>query len=92
MVEKVLDHKSKRATSSGKKKWLVKYKGSPDPEWQPASSFTHDINENWLGYDAKHLIDVGIKDLCMVYTPKSNPIEDLLEVEEIGSVSRSGRD
>ena len=92
VVEKVLDHKPKRATSRGKKKWLVKYKGYPDPEWQPASSFMHDINEDWLAYNAKHRIDVGIKDVRMIYTPKSNPIEDLLEVEVIGSVTGSGRD
>ena len=52
----------------------------------------HDINEDWLPYYAKHRIDVGIKDARMIYKPKSNPIEDLLEVEVIGSVTRSRRD
>ena len=92
VVEKVLDHKPKRATSRAEKKWLVKEEGYPDPEWQPASSFMHDINEDWLAYNAKHRIDADIKDVRMIYTPKSNPIEHLLEVEVIGSVTRSGRD
>ena len=61
VVEKVLDHKPKRATSREKKNWLVKYKGYPDPEWLPARSFMHDINEDWLAYNANHRIDVGIK-------------------------------
>ena len=51
-----------------------------------------DINEDSLAYNAKHRIHVGIKDVRMIYTPKSNPIEDLLVVEVIGSVTRSGRD
>ena len=92
MVENIFDHKPKRATSREKKKSPVKYEGYPDPEWQPASSFMHDITEDWLAYNAKHHIDVGIKDVRMIYTPKSNPIENLLEVEVIGSVTRSGGD
>ena len=44
VAEKDLDHKPKRATSREKKKWLVKYKRYLDPEWQPASSFMHDIH------------------------------------------------
>ena len=48
----------------------MKYKGYPHPEWQPASFFMHDINEDWLAYTAKQLIDVGIPDVRMIYTPK----------------------
>ena len=55
--------------------------------FQPASSFMHDINEDWLAYNAKNCIAVGLKDVRMIYTPKSNTIEDLLEVEVIGSVT-----
>ena len=90
-VEKILDHKLKQATSREKTKWLVEYKGYPDPEWQPASSLMHDIDEDWLAYNANYRIDVGIEDVRIIYTPQSNPIEDLLEVEVIGSVTRSGR-
>ena len=46
VLEKVLDHEPKRATSKQPKQWLVKYKGYPEPEWQPASSFLHDINDD----------------------------------------------
>ena len=46
----------------------------------------HDIHEDSLAYNAKHRIDVGIK------TSKLNQIELLLEVEVIGSVTRSRRD
>ena len=48
VVEKVSDHKPKRATSREQRKGLVKYKGYPDPESQPASSFMHDIDEDCL--------------------------------------------
>ena len=51
----------------------------------------HDINEDWLA-NAKHGIDLGIQDFCIVYTPKSSSKEDLLEAEVIGSLTRSGRD
>ena len=37
-------------------------------------------------------MDVGIKDVRMICTSKSNPMEDLLEDEVIGSVTMSGRD
>ena len=70
----------------------MKLNGYPDPEWQPASSFMHDINEDWLAYHAKHRIDGGIKDVRMICTPKSNLVEDLLEVEAIGSATKSGQD
>ena len=46
----------------------------------------------WLAYNAKHRIDLGIQHFCITYTPKSSPTEDLLEVEVVGSVTRSGRD
>ena len=70
----------------------MKYKGYPGREWQTASSFMHDINEDWLAYNAKHRIDGGIKEVRMICPPKSNPMEDLLEVEVTGSVTMSGRD
>ena len=46
VVEKDLDHKPKEAASQEEKKWLVNYKCYPDPAWQPASSFMHDIHED----------------------------------------------
>ena len=70
----------------------MKFKGYPDPEWQPASFLMHEINEDWLAYNAKHRTDVAIKHLCMIYTPKSNLMEDWLKGEVMGSVTRSGRD
>ena len=69
VLEKVLDHKPKRATSKQPKQWLVKYKGYPEPEWQPASSFLHDINDDWLAYNAKHGISVHLRDVRMIHSP-----------------------
>ena len=71
VVEKVVDYKPKRAIFQEKKNWLVKYKCYPDAEWQPASPFIHDISGNWLAHNAKHSIDMGTKDVGMIYTPKS---------------------
>ena len=55
----------------------MKYKGYLDPEWQPASLFIHEINEDWLAYNAKHRTDVAIKDVRMIYTPNIHRYEPL---------------
>ena len=47
-------------------KWFVKYKAYDKPEWREASEFMHDINEEWLRYNIKHKIDVGLKDIRQV--------------------------
>ena len=47
-------------------KWFVKYKGYDKPAWREASEFMHDINEEWLRYNIKHKIDVGLKDIRQV--------------------------
>ena len=73
VLEKALDHKPKRATSKQPKQWLVKYKGYPEPEWQPASSFLHDINDDWLAYNTKHGISVDLRDVRMVHSPHPQP-------------------
>ena len=91
VLNKVLDHKPKRATSKQAKQWLVKYKGYPEPEWQPASSFLHDINDDWLAYNGKHGISVDLRDVCMVHSPHPQPIQDLQQLEDIGAITGSSR-
>ena len=89
VLEKVLDHKPKRATSKQPKQWLVKYKGYPQPEWQPASSFLHDINDDWLAYNAKHGISVDLRDVRMIHSPHPHPLQDLQQLEDIGAITGS---
>ena len=54
IVERILDHKPKGRGSNRGTKWLVKYKGYEEPEWQDARAFLHDINEDWLSYNKRH--------------------------------------
>ena len=91
VLEKVLDHKPKRATSKQPKQWLVKYKGYPEPEWQPASSFLRDINNDWLAYNAKHGISVDLRDVRMIQSPHPQPLQDLQQLEDIGAITGSSR-
>ena len=91
VLEKVLHHKPKRATSKQPKQWLVKYKGYPEPEWQPASSFLHDINDDWLAYNAKHGISVDLRDVRMIHSPHPQPLQDLQQLEDIGAITGSSR-
>ena len=72
IIEKVFKHQ--KFANKGKDKhrrphilkWYVKYKGYDKPEWYDASEFLHDINQDWLQYNIKHKIDVGIQDVCVL--------------------------
>ena len=72
IIEKVLKHQ--KFANKGRDKhrrphileWYVKYKGYDKPEWHDASEFLHDINQDWLQYNIKHKIDVGIQDVCVL--------------------------
>ena len=90
-MQNVLDHKPKRATSEQPKQWLTKYKGSPEPEWQPDSSLLHDINDDWLALNARHGISVDLRDVCMVHSPNPQPSQDLQQLEGIGAITGSSR-
>ena len=72
IVKKVLKHAVQKNRCKDKArrpnivKWFVKYKGYDKPEWREASEFMHDINEEWLRYNIKHKIDVGLQDIRQV--------------------------
>ena len=74
IVGKILKHAVQKNRGKDKArrpnivKWLVKYKGYDKPEWREASEFMHDINEEWLRYNIKHKIDVGLQDVRQVLT------------------------
>ena len=91
VLEKVLDHKPKGTTSKQPKQWLVKCKGYPEPEWQPANSFLHNINDDWLAYNTKHGISVDLRDVCMVHSPHPQPLQNLQQFEDIGAITGSSR-
>ena len=63
----ILDHiRDHRRVGKGKNRrieWEVKYRGFPDYEWQPASSFINNVTDVWLQVNNKHNIDVSVKDL-----------------------------
>ena len=53
-----------RESGASRKLWLrVNYRGYPEPEWQPATSFLHDIPEEWLKYNKRHRLDLKLSDL-----------------------------
>ena len=86
VLENPFDHKLKRATSKQQKKWLVNYKGYPEPEWQPASSFLHDINDDWPAYNTEHGISVDLRDVRIVHAPHHPPLQDLHQLEGMGAI------
>ena len=43
--------------------WRVKYRGYPEPEWQPATSFLQDIHEKWLKNNTPHKVDLKLSNL-----------------------------
>ena len=53
--------------------WEVKYRGYPDSEWQPASSFMNNVTDVWLQYNNKHNIDVSVKDLRILASQEFCP-------------------
>ena len=60
--EKGLKHRERK----GKHEWLVKYRGYPEPEWQPVTSFLHDINSDWLAFIARKGADIKLSDVRVV--------------------------
>ena len=62
ILEKVLKHRVRK----GKHEWLVKYRGYPEPEWQPVTSFLHDINSYWLAFNARKGVDIKLSDVRVV--------------------------
>ena len=57
IVDRVLKHEMRGSGTNRKLWWGVKYRGYPEPEWQPATSFLHDIQEEWLKYNKRHRLD-----------------------------------
>ena len=50
LVEQIPDHQPKGRGKNRRTKWLVKYQGYEEPEWQGARAFLHDIG--WLTISA----------------------------------------
>ena len=46
VVDKIRKHK----TVNGKLKWLVKWKNTENPTWEPAESFIGDVQSDWAKY------------------------------------------
>ena len=46
--------------------WEVKYRATPNTEFQPASAFTQDINDIWRAYNKKHGIDLQLSDISCI--------------------------
>ena len=63
IVDTVLKHGMRGSGTNRKLRWRVKYRGYPEPEWQPATSFLHDIQEEWLRYNKRHRLDLKLSDL-----------------------------
>ena len=63
IVDRVLKHETRGSGANRKLWWYVKYRGYPQPEWQPATSFLHDIQEEWLKYNKRHRLDLKLSDL-----------------------------
>ena len=97
ILEKVLDH---RGVGKGKNKryeWYVQYRGYPEADWQSATSFLHDINEDWRKYNTKHGIDLTPSQVCTLQAQTASHAcykhtTDLYEeMEAVGSVTIQGR-
>ena len=63
VVDRILKHEMRGSGANCKLWWRVKYRGYPEPEWQPATSFLHDIQEDWLKYNKRHRLDLKLSDL-----------------------------
>jgi hypothetical protein len=59
VVDKILRHEKKGGTF----RWLVQWKGFPDPTWETAKSFVGDVQIDWWRYNRKHGIAVSLSDL-----------------------------
>ena len=63
VVYTLLKHET-RGSGANRKLWLyVEYCGYAQPEWQPATSFLHDIQQEWLKYNKRHRVDLKLSDL-----------------------------
>ena len=63
IVKHIRDHRKTGGGKNQRLEWEVKYRGHPDHEWQPASSFMKHVTDVWLKYNKKHNVEVSIKDL-----------------------------
>ena len=59
VVERVLGDRIVR----GRRQWVVKFRGFPEPEWHYAGSFMHNINDARAPYNRRKGIDVSLSDL-----------------------------
>ena len=63
IVDRALKHDAWGSGANCKLWWYVKYRDYPQPEWQPATSFLHDIQEEWLKYNKRHELELKLSDL-----------------------------
>ena len=97
ILENVLDHREVGRSKNKRYEWYVKYRGYPEPEWQPATSFLHDINEDWRTYNTKHGIDLTLSQVRTLQAKTTSHAcyrhntDVCQEMEAPGSVTMQGR-
>ena len=57
IVEHIRDHRRFGKGKNRRIEWEFKYRGLPDYEWQPTSSFMNNVTDVWLQYNDQHNID-----------------------------------
>ena len=62
ILEKVLRHRER----SGKHGWFIKSRGYRESEWQPVTSFSNDINSDWLAFNASKGVSIKLSDVRVV--------------------------
>ena len=67
IIDDIIRHATFGSGRNKHTKWLVKYRGYPEPEWQSSSAFLHDINDTWTKYNKKHKIDISLSDIRAIW-------------------------